>query len=97
MTFEAWLQARRGFFIAGPPVPNPWSNRHLTEVSFRKYQQLCLRGFLVQGMLVLDDPGFGEARSIVENVGWIECISNLLCFGCWFLQGMPFLISTRCD
>ncbi|KAF3592868.1 hypothetical protein DY000_02023597 [Brassica cretica] len=74
------------------PVPNPWSNRHLTEVSFRKYQQLCLRGFLVQGMLVLDDPGFAEARSIVENVGWMytvlhvrpfcprvvrECISNL--------------------
>ncbi|KAL0815524.1 hypothetical protein Bca101_071968 [Brassica carinata] len=92
MTFEARLQASRGFFIAGPPVPNPWSNRHLTEVSFRKYQQLCLRGFLVQGMLVLDDPGFAEARSIVENVGWMytvlhvrpfcprvvrECISNL--------------------
>nr|VDC75969.1 unnamed protein product [Brassica rapa] len=77
MTFEARLQASRGFFIAGPPVPNPWSNRHLTEVSFRKYQQLCLRGFLVHGMLVLDDPGFAEARSIVENVGWIECISNL--------------------
>ncbi|CAN6884137.1 unnamed protein product, partial [Brassica oleracea] len=77
MTFEARLQASRMFFIAGPPVPNPWSNRHLTEVCFRKYQQLCLRGFLVQGMLVLDDPGFAEARSIVENVGWIECISNL--------------------
>ncbi|CAN6826677.1 unnamed protein product, partial [Brassica oleracea] len=77
MTFEALLQASRGFFIAGPPVPNLWSNRHLTKVSFRKYQQLCLRGFLVQGMLVLDDPGFAEARSIVENVGWIECISNL--------------------
>ncbi|CAN6847495.1 unnamed protein product [Brassica oleracea] len=92
MTFEARLQASRGFFTAGPPVPNPWSNRHLTEVSFRKYQQLCLRGFLVQGMLVLDDPGFAEARSIVENVGWMynvlhvrpfcprvvrECISNL--------------------
>ncbi|CAF1932579.1 unnamed protein product [Brassica napus] len=80
MTFEARLQASRGFFIAGPPVPNPWSNRHLTEVSF------------LQGMLVLDDPGFAEARSIVENVGWMytvlhvrpfcprvvrECISNL--------------------
>ncbi|CAN7046831.1 unnamed protein product [Brassica oleracea var. botrytis] len=92
MTFEARLQASRMFFIAGPPVPNPWSNRHLTEVCFRKYQQLCLRGFLVQGMLVLDDPGFAEARSIVENVGWMytvlhvrpfcprvvrECISNL--------------------
>lgn len=92
MTFEARLQASRMFFIASPPVPNPWSNRHLTEVSFRKYQQLCLRGFLVQGMLVLDDPGFAEARSIVENVGWMytvlhvrpfcprvvrECISNL--------------------
>ncbi|CAN7058977.1 unnamed protein product [Brassica oleracea var. botrytis] len=92
MTFEARLQASRMFFIAGPPVPNPWSNRHLTEVSFRKYQQLCLGGFLVQGMLVLDDPGFAEARSIVENVGWMytvlhvwpfcprvvrECISNL--------------------
>ncbi|CAF2151834.1 unnamed protein product, partial [Brassica napus] len=25
MTFEARLQASRGFFIAGPPVPNPWS------------------------------------------------------------------------
>lgn len=92
MTFEARLQASRGFFIAGPPVPNPWSNRHLTEVSFRKYQQLCIRGFLVQGKLVLDDPGFAEARSIIENVGWMytvlhvrpfcprvvrECISNL--------------------
>nr|VDC66801.1 unnamed protein product [Brassica rapa] len=77
MTFEARLQASQGFFIADTPVPNPWSNRHLTEVSFRKYQQLCIRGFLVYGMLVLDDPGFAEARSIVENVGWIECISNL--------------------
>ena len=68
MTFEARLQASRGFIIADTPVPNPWSNHHLTEVSFRKYQQLCIRGFLVYGMLVLDDPGFAEARSIVENV-----------------------------
>ncbi|KAF3584321.1 hypothetical protein F2Q69_00031056 [Brassica cretica] len=82
MTFEALLQASRGFFIAGPPVPNLWSNRHLTKVSFRKYQQLCLRGFLVKGMLVLDDPGFAEARSIVENVGWMYTV----------LHGMPIPI-----
>ncbi|KAG2307454.1 hypothetical protein Bca52824_027202 [Brassica carinata] len=92
MTFESRLQASQGFFIAGTPVENPWSNRHITEVSFRKYQQLCIQGFLVQGMLVLDDPGFAESRTIVNNVGWMytvlhvrpfcprvvrECISNL--------------------
>ncbi|KAG2312953.1 hypothetical protein Bca52824_024510 [Brassica carinata] len=92
MTFESRLEASRGFFIAGTPVANPWSIRHVTEESFRKYQQLCIRGFLVQGMLVLDDPAFAEVRTIVDNVGWMytvlhvwpfcprvvrECISNL--------------------
>ncbi|KAG2329860.1 hypothetical protein Bca52824_001040 [Brassica carinata] len=106
MTFEARLQASRGFFIAGTPVPNPWSNRHLSEVSFRKYQQLCIRGFLVQGKLVLDDPAFAEARTMVDNVGWVytvlhvrpfcpkvvrECISNL--YGLYvgvFIRGCRF-------
>ncbi|KAG2313859.1 hypothetical protein Bca52824_016981 [Brassica carinata] len=92
MTFESRLEASRGFFITSPPVPNPWSMRHVTESSFRKYQQLCIRGYLVQGMLVLDDPAFAEARTIVDNLGWMytvlhvrpfcprvvrECISNL--------------------
>lgn len=92
MIFEARLQASRRFFITGTQVANPWSIRHLTEVSFHEYKQLCIQGFLVQGMLVLDDPAFAEARTIVNNVGWMytvlhvrpfyprlvrECISNL--------------------
>ncbi|KAL0885732.1 hypothetical protein Bca101_009715 [Brassica carinata] len=92
MTFESRLATTRGFFVAGPPVANPWSMRHVTEESFRKYQQLCIRGFLVQGMLALDDPAFAEARTIIDNRGWMytvlhvrpfcprvvrECISNL--------------------
>ncbi|KAL0715969.1 hypothetical protein Bca4012_065291 [Brassica carinata] len=92
MTFESRLATTRGFFVASPPVANPWSMRHVTEESFRKYQQLCIRGFLVQGMLALDDPAFAEARTIIDNRGWMytvlhvrpfcprvvrECISNL--------------------
>ncbi|KAL0702594.1 hypothetical protein Bca4012_058716 [Brassica carinata] len=92
MTFESRLATTRGFFVAGPAVANPWSMRHVTEESFRKYQQLCIRGFLVQGMLALDDPAFAEARTIIDNRGWMytvlhvrpfcprvvrECISNL--------------------
>ncbi|KAG2312237.1 hypothetical protein Bca52824_023794 [Brassica carinata] len=77
MTFEARLQASRGFFVDGTPVPNPWFNRHLTEVIFRKYQQLCIRGFLVQGVLVLDDTGFTEARTIVDNVRWMYTVLHV--------------------
>lgn len=84
MTFESRLEAR--------PVANPQSIHHITEVSFCKYQELCIRGFLVQGILVLDDSAFAEARRIVDIVGWMytvlharsfcprvirECISNL--------------------
>ncbi|KAG2305250.1 hypothetical protein Bca52824_033901 [Brassica carinata] len=99
MTFESGLEASRGFFIAGTSVANPWSICHVTGESFRKYPQLCIRGFLVQGTLVLDDPDFAEARTIVDNVGWMytvlhvrpfcprvvrECISNLYRSSCRF-------------
>ena len=69
MDCQSRLEATRLFFLSNDPVPNPWSLRHVSEASFNKYQELCIRGFLDQGNLVLDDPAVAEARRIVENVG----------------------------
>ncbi|KAF3558529.1 hypothetical protein F2Q69_00011041 [Brassica cretica] len=92
MDFQSPLEATRLFFLSNDPVPNPWSLHHVSEASFSKYKELCIRGFLVKGNLVLDDPAVAEARRIVQNVGWIytcldvqpfcprvvrECISTL--------------------
>ncbi|KAG2313920.1 hypothetical protein Bca4012_064550 [Brassica carinata] len=64
MSFESRLESTRVFFVSNAPVPNPWSLRHVSE---SKYHELCIRGFLVQGILLLDDPTVAEARRIVEN------------------------------
>ncbi|KAF2566490.1 hypothetical protein F2Q68_00024229 [Brassica cretica] len=88
MDLQSPLEATQLFFLSNDPVPNPWSLRHVSEASFSKYKELCIRGFLVQGNLVLDDPAVAEARRIVQNVGCLdvqpfcprvvrECISNL--------------------
>ncbi|KAF3542085.1 hypothetical protein F2Q69_00021542 [Brassica cretica] len=92
MSFDSRLETTRLFFVSNAPVPNPWSLRHVSEDSFSKYSELCIRGFLVQGMLQLDDPAVCETRQILEDIGWIytvlhvrpfcpkvvrECISNL--------------------
>ena len=80
LTFESRLKASRQFFIGNDPVANPWSLRHATEESFCKYQQLCIRGFLVQEILLLDDPTIAEARRIVEDVGWIYTVLHVQTF-----------------
>ena len=79
LTFESRLETSRRFFIGNDPVANPWSRRHETEESFSKYQQLCIQGFLVQGILLLDDPAIAEAKRIVEDVGGFTlfCMSGL--------------------
>ncbi|KAF3588428.1 hypothetical protein F2Q69_00027577 [Brassica cretica] len=69
MDFQSCPEATRLFFLSNDPVPNPWSLRHVSEASFSKYQELFIRGYLVQGNLVLDDPAVAEARRLVENVG----------------------------
>ncbi|KAF3523325.1 hypothetical protein F2Q69_00046538 [Brassica cretica] len=92
MIFESRLEASQRFIIGNEPVANLWSLGRVTEESFCKCQQLCIRGFLVQEVLLLDDPAIAEARRIVDNVGWMysvlharpfcprvvrECVSNL--------------------
>ncbi|KAF3487791.1 hypothetical protein F2Q69_00052893 [Brassica cretica] len=92
LTFESRLEESRRCFIGKEPVANPWSLHHVNEEIFCKYQQLCIRGFLVQGILLLDYPAIAEARRMVEDVWLIytvlyvrpigprvvrECISNL--------------------
>ncbi|KAG2266409.1 hypothetical protein Bca52824_073488 [Brassica carinata] len=77
LTFESRLEESRWCFISNEPVANPWSLHHVTEEIFCKYQQLCIRGFLVQGILLLDYPAIAEARRMVEDVGLIYTVLHV--------------------
>ncbi|KAF3597845.1 hypothetical protein DY000_02021624 [Brassica cretica] len=77
LTFESRLEESRWCFIGNEPVANPWSLHHVTEEIFCKYQQLCIRGFLVQGILLLDYPAIAEARRMVEDVGLIYTVLHV--------------------
>ena len=77
MSFESRLKTTRLFFVSNAPVPNPRSLRHVSEDSFSKYSELCIRDFLVQGMLQLDDPAVCEARRILEDSGWIYTVLHV--------------------
>ncbi|KAG2304485.1 hypothetical protein Bca52824_033136 [Brassica carinata] len=41
--YESRLEATRVFFVLNAPVPTPWSLRHVSEDSFSKYKDLCIR------------------------------------------------------
>ena len=75
---EQWSCQRTTWcFIGNKPVANPWSLHHVTEEIFCKYQQLCIRGFLVHGILLLDYPAIAEARRMVEDVGLIYTVLHV--------------------
>ncbi|KAF3601110.1 hypothetical protein F2Q69_00037124 [Brassica cretica] len=70
LSFENHLQTNRAFFVRDRfPVGAP-TRRHENDIAHLKYEDKCLRGFVVQGTLCPYEADVREARRIIDRVGW---------------------------
>ncbi|KAG2287262.1 hypothetical protein Bca4012_032081 [Brassica carinata] len=49
----------------------------LPLIKIQSYQDLCLRGFIVQGYICAYDFDLAEAQHIIDSVGWIYIVMHV--------------------
>ena len=106
LSFEQRLQTNHALFAFDQNPIGDSSCHHESDDALSKYQDLCLRGFIVQGYICAYDFDLAEAKHIIDSVGWIyivmhvrpfchrvvrECISKKVLYFVWCVhQGAPF-------
>ncbi|KAF2562423.1 hypothetical protein F2Q70_00016965 [Brassica cretica] len=77
LSFEERLQTNRAIFADDDfPVGSPlrrFENNH----AVLKYDDLCLRGFVVQGTLVPQDSGFAEVFRLLDRIEWAYTVLHV--------------------
>lgn len=79
-TYDERLLLTRPAFDDGQPPTGPPTRRFENDEAYIKYLDLCLRGFIVQGIIFAWDDSLREARSIIDRVEWTYTV----------LHGRPF-------
>ncbi|KAL0715476.1 hypothetical protein Bca4012_064798 [Brassica carinata] len=74
------LQANRAIFADdGLPVDSP-QRRFANESACRTYENLCLRGLVVQGKLIPQNSDFAEVFRILDKVEWEYTVLHVHAF-----------------
>ena len=93
LSFENRLQTNRAFFVRDRfPVGAP-TRRHENDIARLKYEDKCLRGFVVQGTLCPYEADVREARRIIDRVEWSYTVLHVRPF---FPRVVRKLISNLC-
>ncbi|KAG2330299.1 hypothetical protein Bca52824_001479 [Brassica carinata] len=70
LSFEVCLNTNRAHFTDDDLTVDGSQTRFVNERASHKYEDLCLRGFVVQGNLIPQDSNFTEVFRILDRVGW---------------------------
>ena len=95
LSFENRLQTNRAFFVRDRfPVGAP-TRRHENDIARLKYEDKCLRGFVVQGTLCPYEADVREARRIIDRVEWSYTVLHVRPFFLELFENLSRICAIR--
>lgn len=80
LSFEESLNTNRGIFKDDDFPIGEAQQRFENENARLKYEDMCLRGFVVQGKLSPQDSDFTKVFCLLDRVGWAYTVMQVRAF-----------------